>query len=377
MAQTEPGGLTALEDLDLIVDADSHVHNAELIADIHPYVDDKYSWGKKMLEYSNTSNVFPGSSPTPEYGIRYHGRMEGAEYLNAEEGYTLDVKFKEMEDYGIDFGVLDPGFGLNINTVANSQIQDAVINGYNNWILDRIEENDYPYKITMLTAPDRPETSAEEIDRIGGEDDIAAVSMPAKGIDPPPGDRKYDPIYEAAENHGLPVVFHGSIASVGYAWPGIGRNAETTAEAHTVGHPFSALWNITTMILRGVPERFPDLDFVYQECGLTWIPYLKWRLDDKYLENQEEMVLVEKMPSEYFDESFYFTSQPIEHGPAKYLSQIIEMIGPDNLMYSADLPHPDHDPPQELFDIIRNNFSEEEVEGMMGENANEVYDLGQ
>lgn len=367
--------LNDLDQLDLIVDTDSHVW--DYVEDLREYMDDEYSWAKHMLEGvtgHTPSSVFKSTTPTPEYGIRHRGRI--GMYKDDDESYSLDVKFREMEDYGINYAIVDPGATLDINTVGNSQFQDALINGYNSWVLDQIDGRDQ-FKATMTVAPDRPEQSAAEIERVGDEDDIVAVSVAASGIDPPPGDYKYDPIYEAAEAHGLPITFHGSIGSTAQAWPTVGRNAETMAEAHTVGHPLSAIWNLTTLILRGVPERFPDLQFVYQECGLGWIPYMTWRLDDHYLENEEEMVLIDKLPSEYIKEQFYFTTQPLGHTAdnPEHISQIIEMIGADSIMYSCDLPHPDHDPPQEVFDRIKGSLDEEDVRGIMGENAADLYDI--
>jgi predicted TIM-barrel fold metal-dependent hydrolase len=51
------------------------------------------------------------------------------------------------------------------------------------------------------------------------------------------------------------------------------------------------------------------------------------------------------------------------------------MIGPDSIMYSADLPHTDFDPPAELFNRIRSNFDVETVRGIMGETAVKLYNL--
>ncbi|MEF8822280.1 MAG: amidohydrolase family protein, partial [Halovenus sp.] len=152
---------------------------------------------------------------------------------------------------------------------------------------------------------------------------------------------------------------------------------ETYAEDHAMVHPFTAMWNLTTMLFRGVPERFPDLKFVFQEAGIGWIPYTLWRLDDHYLELSDEIPALDRLPSEYVHEQFYFTTQPLGHTARnpEHLAMAIEMAGPDNLMYSSDLPHPDFDPPEELFDRINGHFDRETVAGIMGETACEVYDL--
>lgn len=360
-----------LEDLDCIVDADSH--SWEVLKHVS-HIDDKYSWAKRMLEYGGLTSVMQRNTPTPEFGIRHMGRI--GKYLESpDEEYSLDVKLREMEDYDIDYAIIDPGQMLDSNTVTNPQFAEALMNGYNSWILEQIE--DKPFKATMVVTTKRPEASAEEIERRADEEGFVGVSIPGSGIEPPPGDPTYDPIYAAAEANDLPVAFHGSIGSTAYAWPTVGKQAQTLSERLAVEHPFSAMWNLTTLIFRGVPERFPDLDILIQEAGLAWIPYATWRLDDLYLENEEEMVLVDRPPSEYIREQFYFTTQPLGHtrNNPQHLAKIIEMIGTDSILYSCDLPHPDHDPPQELFDRIRHHFDADEIQDMMGGNAAELYDL--
>jgi predicted TIM-barrel fold metal-dependent hydrolase len=54
---------------------------------------------------------------------------------------------------------------------------------------------------------------------------------------------------------------------------------------------------------------------------------------------------------------------------------VIEAAGPHNIMYSSDLPHTDFDPPEELFDRVAPYLDEEDVRGMMGETAAEVFGL--
>jgi predicted TIM-barrel fold metal-dependent hydrolase len=53
-----------------------------------------------------------------------------------------------------------------------------------------------------------------------------------------------------------------------------------------------------------------------------------------------------------------------------------KMAGPENLMYSADIPHTDFDAPEELFTPIKSRLEPDEVRGMMGETAMDVFGLG-
>ena len=73
--------------------------------------------------------------------------------------------------------------------------------------------------------PQDPQGSAEQIRTYGADDRFVAVYLPVAGLRPLWGDRMYDPIYEAAEEMGLPVMLH----SVGIIHPTFPFNLEQTS----------------------------------------------------------------------------------------------------------------------------------------------------
>ena len=79
-----------------------------------------------------------------------------------------------------------------------------------------------------------------------------------------------------------------------------------------------------------------------------------WRLDDHYLELEYEMPILTKRPSAYVDDQISFTTQPLGSptGNPEHTAWTSEMAGPNNIMFSSDLPHSDFDPPEELYDRI-------------------------
>ena len=201
--------------------------------------------------------------------------------------------------------------------------------------------------------------------------------MPPCGFQPPLGHRQYDPIFAAAEKHGLPIFVHGTQDGFQSTFPRMFEHTETYAEGHCLSFMFETLWNVVTTTLRGVPARFPDLKFVWQEIGIAWVPYLTWRMNDCYLEQTDDMPHLEKLPSEYAAESYYYATQPIGHtgGNPRQYAQMIDMIGPDRILYASDWPHTTFDPPEELFDLLRGAFDDDAIRGMMGENAKELCGL--
>ena len=101
---------------------------------------------------------------------------------------------------------------------------------------------------------------------------------------------------------------------------------------------------LASMVIEGVPERFPKLKFVFIEGGFGFIPSTVWRMDQHFERFRSEVPHLKRKPSEYVREHFWFTTQPIdEPDEGKHLRQLIEWIGVDRLLFSSDYPHWDYD----------------------------------
>lgn len=366
--------ITDLAELDIIVDADAHAQ--ETFDDILAHLDDGHQSFADFLERSPA----PGTemdlyaSPTPTYlyeNIKAEDEQSGGLY----DPQRLERTAELAAELGIDRAVINPTLNINLDFVRTAEYALGMMNGYNNWIVAELDDHDNMVG-NVLVAPQAPETAAEEIDRMAGEPDIVGVQLHGTGLVPPAGHPMYDPIYEAAADHDLPVCMHTSGAGM-KSFPEQSMWAETYAEDHVTQHPFAHMWNLSSLVLRGVPERFPDVRFVLQEAGIGYIPYLLKRLDTAYHEFGHEVPALDRPPSEVVPETFFWTTQPLGHTAEtpRHLAWLVALVGPENLMFSADIPHPDFDTPAELFDSIRPYFDADDIRGMMGENALEVFDL--
>ena len=374
MASATADRLASIDELDAIVDTDAHV--TEGVDDFLPYMHDRDRGLRKMVERAAfpLHDIYAVSHPLPPF---QHSKPFGDVYEDTPEE-PFEAKLDQMDEFGLDYSILNPTVNLALATVSNSRLAVALARAYNDWIVDTfLDHGDGRILSSILAAPQRPDLAAEEIDRLAGEDAMVAVHIPETGLDPPAGHPRYDPIYEAASANDLPVLFHSGSGATGKAFPVVRNGAETYAEDHAVVHPFSNMWTLTSLLFQGLPERFPGVDWVLQESGIAWVPYMVWRLDDHYLELADELPILTRLPSEYVAESVYFTTQPLGHTAEhpEHLAWAIEMAGAGNVMYSSDLPHPDFDPPEELFDRIRSHFDAATVRGIMGETAREVFDL--
>jgi predicted TIM-barrel fold metal-dependent hydrolase len=159
----------------------------------------------------------------------------------------------------------------------------------------------------------------------------------------------YDPIYKAAAEMELPVVIH--IAAGEQSW----GSAQFTAgglpgsyfEFHSV-FTQPMMHHLTSFIVHGIFERYRNLKLVCMECGISWIPWLLWNLDDHYQLLRLESPWLKRLPSEYLRDHIRFSTQPLEESPQrKQLIELLESFGgmEDLLCFSSDYPHWDADNP--------------------------------
>lgn len=377
MAATDTSRSLALEEL-LIVDADSHLKPTP--EDLLPFMAETDA-AKRMIRKANhvASEIFTATRASAAFPNDSESVGTGTDPIT-DIGYEPDGKRRFMDEFGVDHAVLTPAGGAAggaIATINHDPTAVSYANAYNSWVLEHwLDENDR-FHGTVLIANQIPSRAAEEIDRVATERQIVGVQLPGAGLVPPAGHRSYDVIYEAASNHGLPIVMHTHDLQGPVTFPVQRRWAETFTESHAFIFPAEAMWHVISLICNGVPERFPSLEFVFQEPGFEWVPWLMWRLDDHYLQNSQDLPMLTKLPSEYIREQFYFTTQPIGHTEnPQHMGWAMEMAGGgDTILFSTDHPHPDFDPPGEVFTPARTQLGDDDLRGVMGETAARVFGL--
>lgn len=363
--------LQSLGDL-TVVDGDSHL-TPSVEDDLLPYIDESNA-ARQMIENAGDvgSEVYTKTRASP-------GFPNDTDYEGGRAGYDPsdpDGKLGFMEEFDIDHTVLTPPGTLA--TVNHDPTAFAIANAYNSWLLDEWLDVDDRLHATLVVANQVPERAPEEIERMAGEDQIVGVQLPAAGLVPPAGHRWYEPIYETARDHDLPIVMHSHDVQGAKTFPVQRRWAETFTESHAFTFPAESMWHLISLLCNGVPERYPDLEFVIQEPGFEWVPWMMWRLDDHYLQNSQDLPMLTRPPSEYIRDQFYFTTQPLGHTENnQHMGWMMEMAGGgDTLIFSTDHPHPDFDPPEEVFRPARAHLDEDDIRGVMGETAIDVFGLG-
>jgi len=367
MAQAS--SVQTISDLDTVVDCD--VHLTERQSDILPYIGEPFD---KMLsrssgeDYGYLSNLYP----TPGFLTPVTTGKVQSDPVRSPD----DVR-RGMEMLDTDRVVLTPTQNLYLACVHHDDLAAALAGAYNRYLLDTFIDPDDGLYGVVVVPPQKPQRAAEEVDKHADEDGIIAAFVPSGGVHPPLGDRRYDPIYEATEHAGLPLMMHNAAGTMIKNFTKQFYGLDRYLSAHVPAHAMQHMVNLSSMITRGVPERYPDLEFVVQEAGVGWIPYFMRRFDAEYSGKREDAPLLERPPSEYIRDQFYFTSQPLEGAddPA-YIEHTLRLFGgAENLMFSSDYPHLDFDHSDELLGLLRGKFSDEEIRDVYGQTALSVYDF--
>jgi uncharacterized protein len=177
-------------------------------------------------------------------------------------------------------------------------------------------------------------------------------------------------VFDALNDLGLPVAFHSA--------PNWRERPFAVLDSflgvHALGFPFYAMISLTNIVLTGMPERFPDIRWIFMEAGQAWVPFCIARLDNEYKQRSSEAPLLKRLPSEYIRD-MYFTTQPFEsHERTADTRAMFDMMnGGQTLLYASDYPHQDFDTPAWIWDQAA--FTDDERRAILGGTALDLFGL--
>src|SRR5262249_19425590 len=178
----------------------------------------------------------------------------------------------------------------------------------NDWQKELFAKPEPRLKAAIVVPTENTPAAVAEIERCADDPVYAQVFMLTRTSEPL-GNRRYWPIYAAAERHGLPVGLH-VFGSGGHAYTGTGWPSYYVEES--AGHATSCQTAVTSLVIEGAFERFPRLKVVMIEGGFGWLPALSWRLDKLFERMRSEVPHLKKKPSEYIRQHIWVTTQPME-----------------------------------------------------------------
>ena len=273
-----------------------------------------------------------------------------------------------LDRFGIEYGVLTPmlGAGEQLDLERGAALASAI----NDWQVADWLEPEPRLRASINVAYEDGELAAAEIHRMAADPRFVQVLMLIRTAEPL-GRRKYWPLFQAAAEHNLPVGIHyggwgrGPISGVGYGSYYI---------EDQVGMAQAFADQLTSLVVEGVFERFPQLRIVLIEGGIAWIASLMWRLDRAWKLLREQAPALTRLPSELIRERVWLTTQPIDEParPRDFAAMLEQMDMDDHILFATDYPHWDFDSPARA---LPSSVGSPLREAIMSGNARALYRL--
>ncbi len=278
--------------------------------------------------------------------------LKDPELKERDLNFSLEFLQKEhLDPWNIDYALLTgppPFYGYS--GLPDPDWAAALCRAFNDWTIEHWLEHDGRCINSILVSPSDPAQAVDEIKRLADRKDTVAVMIPI-GSSMPFGNRFYHPIWEACDNHGLPVISH--IGGGG----GAARNVPTPVGFPTyymesrMARPHAASAHAASLICEGVFEKFPNFKFGFIEVQQFWAVPLMWHMDADWKSIRDQTPWLKRKPSEYFRDHIRVGTQPM-HEPERpeQLYQMLEMLHADEtLIYCSDFPHFDWNDPVTIF----------------------------
>jgi uncharacterized protein len=260
-------------------------------------------------------------------------------------GYDVTTRLKRMDDAGIYAQIVYPngaGFmGANFAGITDHALRLACVQIYNDAAAEwQHESGDRLLPQALIPPWDRDEAAAEA-QRATEELGLRGVTLGDPAVFGVPGftTEHWQPFLEYCDSARVPINFHiggtRGIDSFSAVWDDYGPEKHL-ALASTLF--YLANWaTVGNFLISGLFDTYQHLKIVSVESGIGWIPFcldaIEYQLDETAPNESRHL---QRRPTEYFRDHVLACFWFEKFAPAK----LIETIGPDNVLFETDFPHP-------------------------------------
>ena len=310
--------------------------------------------------------------------------------------YDVNARVKDMDTAGILRQTLFPSFprfcGQVFKEAKDKELALLCVQAWNDFIIEdwcgAAPGRFIPLAIVPLWDPHLAASEARRAIGNGARGIIFSENPADLGLPSIHNrDRHWDPLFEVANETGLPICTHiGSSSKL----PMTASDAPAIISLSLT--PLNAIRTLHDYIFSGLFFRFPRLKLALSEGEIGWIPFvlmwmdhnvetLRWTEDGDYdldlaagiyarKASSEKVVDRGRPPSQIFRDHVYgcFIDDPVG-------IRLIDLIGVGNVMLETDYPHGDGSWPDSLAVAQRQlkDFSDEDRSRIMIDNACELF----
>lgn len=271
---------------------------------------------------------------------RKHPRV--AHSFPEEQLCVIDQRMKDLDKLQIDWQLLFPSHSGLYQEIDDPKAAAALCQSHNDGMAAVERRSGGRLLGTAMVPLQFPDEAIAELQRVAGKLNMRAVvicpNVNGANIDALP---LWD-FYSEAERLGVRLCFHGDADSKILGWERMDRWRLYVC----LGFPFDYMMAITTLVYSGLLDRFPNLQILFAEGGVGYLPFLEDRLSDT----------VETFKSPRAFNNFPIRGRPANRLPPRdyfkrfhhvigldeeLMGLVIDRYGADKFMIGTDYPHPD------------------------------------
>lgn len=281
---------------------------------------------------------------------------DAAEIMQRKNWDATGAYYKEDRSRALDhlgfasqliFNTYVNGYMSNLESTSDDlELIYGLADAHNRALLDfcSVDRRLLPTAYVPLADFDRAKQTAEQAIK----NDFAALLVPsACPRTHSPSHVGLFPVWRAAEEAGIPVLFHvgggGKLLDPNYFQNGLPippdfhGGAENFRSVDYMAIPFPVMQTLATLIIDGIMEQHPRLMFGVIEQGASWLPGWMRYLDsaaDAFRRNEERLQKLSLKPSDYVRRQIRATPYPAED-----VAWIAREAGAEIPLFSSDYPH--------------------------------------
>src|SRR6266852_3136755 len=333
----------------------------------------------KHLRYQRVAGEKPSAS-TDRGGDR--GFLSGRTHMVTRQPIAARVaednargRLQDMDTEGRDIDFIIPGPWAYGAPALAPHLAQGLYRAYHRYMADYCAADSRRLKSMILALATDPVWSAQVIKEHAREDWVAAV-WPLLPEGMPIDDPDLEPIWAAADEADLPIMYHAFTVETPY-FPGYRDIWDNPAMGRCAGQTRGGQRFLSFMLMGGMLDRYPRLRIGSLESGHGWLPHWLVRLTRQidYVRGSVSPTL-KHTPLEYAQMGRVFVSIDFSEGVA-LTKAAIELLGDHALMFASDYPHPETIFPDHADTVIawRQALGEEATRKLMWENASRFLRL--
>jgi len=261
----------------------------------------------------------------------------GSNSVFTRPGYSEGpARLEDMDIDGVDIEVIYSEVSAFRYLGAIGAGTNAAVKAFNNALTDFASADPRRLVVSYQVPIDDIPAAVQEIQRVAalGAKSLQLPVFPSELGLPDYHDERYDPLWSVVTETGLPVCCHIGLNT---ALDDLTQRDPTPQKGIMV--PVTGLMTAEPLgmwIMGGVLERFPELQVVFVEPGLTWVVWWLWLVDDMVTRQGYQFPAISELPSFYFHRNvnLTFIDEPIG------VQRLRDLIGVTNILWSTDYPHP-------------------------------------